>query len=77
MKLPISVFIITKDEEEHIEKTLQSVSLLDEVILVDSGSSDDTLKIAKRYGAKFILTHGKAMQSKNNTQCHFARMSGL
>jgi glycosyltransferase involved in cell wall biosynthesis len=56
MKLPISVFIITKDEEEHIEKTLQSVSLLDEVILVDSGSTDDTLEIAKRYGAK-IYSH--------------------
>lgn len=52
MKLPISVFIITKNEEAHIEKTLQSVSLLDEVILVDSGSTDDTLVIAKRYDAK-------------------------
>ena len=56
MKLPISVFIITKNEEEHIEKTLKSVSLFDEVILVDSGSTDSTLDIAKRYGAK-IYTH--------------------
>ena len=52
MKLPISVFIITKNEEEHIEKTLKSVSLFDEVILVDSGSTDSTLDIAKRYRAK-------------------------
>ncbi|MBW8186148.1 glycosyltransferase family 2 protein [Shewanella nanhaiensis] len=56
MKLPISVFIITKNEEKHIEKTLQSVSLLDEVILVDSGSTDGTLAIAERYGAK-IYSH--------------------
>lgn len=56
MKLPVSVFIITKNEEEHIEKTLKSVSLFDEVILVDSGSTDSTLDIAKRYGAK-IYTH--------------------
>ena len=56
MKLPISVFIITKNEEEHIEKTLKSVSLFDEVILVDSGSTDSTLDIAKSYGAK-IYTH--------------------
>ena len=56
MKLPISVFIITKNEEEHIEKTLKSVSLFDEVILVDSGSTDSTLDIAKRYRAK-IYTH--------------------
>lgn len=56
MKLPISVFIITKNEEDYIEKMLQSVSLLDEIILVDSGSTDDTLTIAKRYGAK-IYSH--------------------
>jgi glycosyltransferase involved in cell wall biosynthesis len=56
MKLPVSVFIITKNEEEHIEKTLKSVYLFDEVILVDSGSTDSTLDIAKRYGAK-IYTH--------------------
>lgn len=56
MKLPISVFIITKNEGKHLEKTLQSVSLIDEIILVDSGSTDDTLSIAERYGAK-IYTH--------------------
>ncbi|MDO6677986.1 glycosyltransferase family 2 protein [Shewanella sp. 4_MG-2023] len=56
MKLPISVFIITKNEEKHIEKTLQSVASLDEVILVDSGSTDSTLDIAKRYGAK-VYSH--------------------
>jgi glycosyltransferase involved in cell wall biosynthesis len=56
MKLPVSVFIITKNEEEHIEKTLKSVSLFDEVILVDSGSTDSTLDIAERYGAK-IYAH--------------------
>jgi glycosyltransferase involved in cell wall biosynthesis len=56
MKLPISVFIVTQNEEKYIEKTLKSVSLFDEVILVDSGSTDSTLDIAKRYGAK-IYTH--------------------
>ncbi len=56
MKLPISVFIITQNEEKYIEKTLKSVSLFDEVILVDSGSTDSTLDIAKRYGTK-IYTH--------------------
>ena len=56
MKLPVSVFIITQNEEKYIEKTLKSVSLFDEVILVDSGSTDSTLNIAKRYGAK-IYSH--------------------
>lgn len=51
MKLPISVFIVTKNEEEHIHKTLSSVKIMDEVIIVDSGSSDKTLEIAKAHGA--------------------------
>lgn len=49
---PISVFIITLNEELHIEKVLQSVQCFDEIVLVDSGSSDKTLEIAERYGAK-------------------------
>jgi len=56
MKLPISVFIVTLNEEEHIERTLKSVTLFDEIILVDSGSTDNTLEIAKSYGAK-VYSH--------------------
>ncbi|MCH4296064.1 glycosyltransferase family 2 protein [Shewanella sp. 3B26] len=51
MKLPISVFIITKNEEKHLAKTLASVQCMDEIILVDSGSTDKTLEIAREYGA--------------------------
>ena len=50
--VPISVFVITLNEQEHIEEMLQSVQCFDEIVLVDSGSTDNTLKIAKRYGAK-------------------------
>lgn len=50
--IPISVFIITLNEEAHIEKTLKSVQAMDEIVLVDSGSTDNTVKIAEKYGAK-------------------------
>jgi glycosyltransferase involved in cell wall biosynthesis len=50
MKLPISVFIVAKNEEKHIRKTLNSVVDFDEVILVDSGSTDNTLSIAEEFG---------------------------
>ncbi len=56
MKLPISVFIITKNEQAHLAKTLSSVSDMDEVIVVDSGSTDATVDIAKGHGA-IVVTH--------------------
>jgi len=50
----ISVIIISKNEEENIEDCLKSVSWADEIILVDSGSEDKTLEIAKNFNAKIF-----------------------
>lgn len=44
-----SVYIICKNEEKHIKRVLESVKDFDEIILVDSGSIDNTLEIAKDY----------------------------
>ncbi len=53
MSLPISVFIITKNEEERLPFAIDSVKgWVDEIILVDSGSTDRTLEIAKEEGLK-------------------------
>lgn len=49
--VPISVFIITLNEQEHLQEVLQSVQHFDEIVLVDSGSTDNTVEIAKRHGA--------------------------
>ena len=51
-RIPISVYIITKNEEARIERALSSVlAWADEVIVVDSGSTDATVKIAKATSA--------------------------
>lgn len=48
--MKLSVIIITKNEEEMIKDCLESVrQLADEIIIVDSGSKDKTLEIAKKY----------------------------
>lgn len=45
--------MIVKNEEEHLEACLKSVQdLVDEMVLIDTGSSDGTIEIAKQFGAK-------------------------
>ncbi|PIO06820.1 glycosyltransferase family 2 protein, partial [Candidatus Woesearchaeota archaeon CG08_land_8_20_14_0_20_43_7] len=49
----ISLCMIVKDEEKHLKDCLDSVKgLVDEIIIVDTGSTDDTKNIAKRSNAK-------------------------
>lgn len=48
--LPISVCLIAKNEEKHIEECLRRLSVFDwEIIVVDTGSTDRTIEIAKSY----------------------------
>ncbi len=47
----LSVILITKNEAANIRDCLQSVAWADEIIVVDSGSTDDTVAIAREMGA--------------------------
>ena len=52
MKAPVSVIILTYNEELNLEKCLKSVvDWAEEIIVVDSPSTDRTVEIAKKYGA--------------------------
>lgn len=52
MRQTLSVAMIAMNEEANLSRTLESVRWADEIILVDSGSSDRTLEIAHSFGAK-------------------------
>lgn len=51
----ISVTVITKDEEKNISDCLKSVEWADEIIVVDSDSSDRTIELAKKFTDKVII----------------------
>lgn len=47
----ISVFIVCQNEEKNIRRCLESVKWCDEIVVVDSGSTDGTLSICAAFGA--------------------------
>lgn len=47
----VSAVLITKNEAKRIRKTLRSLTWVDEIIIVDSGSTDETLEICKAFNA--------------------------
>lgn len=55
LKLPVSCFIIAKNEADRIGRTIRSVrEWADEVIVVDSFSTDDTVQLAEAEGARVV-----------------------
>ena len=48
-RYPLSVVIITKNEQDKLPRCLESVKWADEIIVVDDYSSDKTIEIAERY----------------------------
>jgi glycosyltransferase involved in cell wall biosynthesis len=51
----LSVVIIAKNEQDKIKECLESVSWADEIVLVDTGSTDKTNDIAKKHKARITI----------------------
>lgn len=51
----LSVTVICRDEAEHIEEALSSLRWADEIIVVDSGSTDGTVEIARRFTGTVVV----------------------
>jgi len=63
---PVSATLITYNEEVNIEEALQSLAWADEIVVVDSGSTDATLDICRRYNAAIFHRHWTGFVDQKN-----------
>lgn len=68
-KIPVSVIIVTRDEAHNLPRCLAALSDFDEVIVVDSHSTDETAVIARAQGAAVISYAWKGEYPKKRQWC--------
>lgn len=62
----ISVVVLTKNEEDRVRACLESIIWADEIIIVDSGSSDKTLEIAEKYTSNILRFDNDDFSQRRN-----------
>ncbi|HRH65234.1 MAG TPA: glycosyltransferase family 2 protein [Bacteroidia bacterium] len=77
----LSVVIITFNEERNLARCLESLAgIADEIVVIDSFSTDGTAEISRKYGAKFIQHAFEGYIGQKNfalTQARFAHILSL
>lgn len=63
-KTPVSLVIITYNEEKNIERCIQSVPFAADIVVLDSGSTDRTVDIARRLGARVKVEAWRGFQKQ-------------
>jgi glycosyltransferase involved in cell wall biosynthesis len=66
-KISLSVAVITKDEEKNLPACLASVSFADDIVVVDSGSTDGTVGIARDFGCRVFVEDWKGYGPQKNS----------
>jgi len=62
----LAVCVITRDEEDRIGECLASVAFADEILVVDSGSTDRTVAIARERGARVVVRDWPGYAAQKN-----------
>jgi glycosyltransferase involved in cell wall biosynthesis len=69
----ISAVVITKNEEANIEACLDSVSWADEIVVLDSGSTDRTVEIARKFTDAVFVEEWRGMGGQKNRAVELAQ----
>lgn len=71
--MKISATIITHDEERNIARAIESLRCCDEIVVLDSGSIDRTIEIAKKLGARVVETGWRGYAGQKNHAAELAK----
>lgn len=64
--MKISATIITYNEERNLPRAIESLRCCDEIVIVDSGSTDRTVEIAERFGARVLEANWRGYAGQKN-----------
>ena len=69
---PISATIITRNEAQNIGRAIRSLSVADEIVVVDAESTDETRDVAASLGARVVVHPWAGFAAQKNNASHLA-----